>query len=446
MRDARGRLDDAKALFGADIVIATEKVLLGVKAGSTLDQIIDDIVRERTAPSIWEDIVDIMSLVAMFIPGGFGIAIRAALSTIQSVRSVERFAGQETFNRAGLSSVEPSGIAFELIVTAGGVVLDLATATKVAAKGKLLNVSEHAPVTPHAGLPEPVPSRGGAPEPPVSSSHRPGGDPDVSTEMRGTQMADEPRSIQIRAAEVPAAAAAAELTALRNTEKAVLGRRGDLARDIERLRIEREGLDGAGGLRGQLAKRDELLNAGTLSQAGRDNVQREIKALVKQLDAKDAEIVKLETKLSSLDEELAHARARLRSEGAALPGQPPQFAAGRLREAEVGEAFSLGPKNNQPMRDPNPGGADFIPDFVDGQPTSLVWGRQYHFREVKDWADMADTGNLSAMLDYVSNPNFAGSRLTIYYRSNTYMSGPLRTRIEALIQSGRVDLVPFAGL
>ena len=452
VRDARGRLDNPKALFGADIVIATEKLLLGVKPGSVVDQIIDDIVRDRTAPSVWERILDVVSLVAEFIPGPFGVAIRTAVATVQAVLSVERFAGRSTLHGAGLASVDPSGggLVADLIITAGGVVLDKATAVKAAGRGRLVDLGDRAPAP--APPRDPVATTGGPPEPPVASGHPPGGTaPPEPTEMRGVQIADEPRSIQIRPPEVPVPATAAELTALRNTEVTALGRRADLTRDLHRSRLERGGLreieggalEELGGLRGQIAKRDELLEGGTLSTAGKAKVRGEIDELQKKLDATDAQITKLEAELSKADEELTHVRARLRNEGPALAGQQPQLAAGRLRESEVGEAYSLGPKNNQRMRDPNPGGADFIPDHVAGNPASLVWGRPYHFREIKDWADMSDTGNLSAMLDYVANTS--GARLTIYYRNGTYMSGPLRTRIEGLMRAGRVDLVPFVG-
>jgi hypothetical protein len=116
---------------------------------------------------------------------------------------------------------------------------------------------------------------------------------------------------------------------------------------------------------------------------------------------------------------------------------------GTLRERELKEAYDLGPKNLTKMESPNKGGVNFIPDHVAGNPSQLVWGQPYHFEEIKDWAKMSDTGNLSAMLDYVEKTN--GSTMTIYYKSNTYMSGPLRGRIESLMKSGKVDLVPFVG-
>ena len=96
------------------------------------------------------------------------------------------------------------------------------------------------------------------------------------------------------------------------------------------------------------------------------------------------------------------------------------------------------------MRNPSkPGDPGFTPDHIDSNPKSLQWGKRYHFREIKDWADMSDTGNLSAMLDYVEN-SASGSELTIYYKSNTYMSGPLKARIERLVAAGKVHLIPFA--
>jgi hypothetical protein len=117
---------------------------------------------------------------------------------------------------------------------------------------------------------------------------------------------------------------------------------------------------------------------------------------------------------------------------------------GTLRERELKEAFDLGPKNQVKMLNPDPKKANFIPDHIEGNPAALEWGKPYHFVELKDWANMSDTGNLSAMLDYVENPKFS-SQLTIYYKSNTYMSGPLRTRIEGLMKQGKVELIPFAG-
>ena len=109
-------------------------------------------------------------------------------------------------------------------------------------------------------------------------------------------------------------------------------------------------------------------------------------------------------------------------------------------EKEVAAAFNLGPKNNWTMHNPDPKKPSFIPDHIAGNPKKPAWGKSYHFKEIKDWADMSDTGNLKAMLDYVEN---VGGQLTIYYKSNTYMSGELRDKIQRLMNSGKVKLVPF---
>jgi hypothetical protein len=114
---------------------------------------------------------------------------------------------------------------------------------------------------------------------------------------------------------------------------------------------------------------------------------------------------------------------------------------GSLREKELKEAFDLEAKNTAVMKSPAKG-KDFIPDHVRGSPGELEWGKSYHFEEIKDWKNMSDTGNLSQMLDYVEQTD---SKLTIYYKSNTYMSGPLRSKIEALMKAGKVELIPFVG-
>jgi hypothetical protein len=117
---------------------------------------------------------------------------------------------------------------------------------------------------------------------------------------------------------------------------------------------------------------------------------------------------------------------------------------GTLREKELAAAgLTTATKNSAEMVSMDPKIPNFIPDGVGGNPAALQWGKPYHFEEIKDWANMSDTGNLKAMLDYVDMTN--GATLTIYFKSTTYMSGPLRTRIEGMMSSGKVDLVPFIG-
>jgi hypothetical protein len=114
---------------------------------------------------------------------------------------------------------------------------------------------------------------------------------------------------------------------------------------------------------------------------------------------------------------------------------------GSLTERELKAAYDLGPKNTAALR--THAGQPFIPDHIAGAPKSLVQGQPYHFLEIKDWANMSDTGNLSLMLDYVNE--VPGSSITLFFRSNTYMSGPLTERIVELVAKGRATLVPFLG-
>ena len=115
---------------------------------------------------------------------------------------------------------------------------------------------------------------------------------------------------------------------------------------------------------------------------------------------------------------------------------------GTLTEKELQEAWDLGLKNNLSMTDKT-GAKSFIPDHVEGFPERLEWGKPYHFKEIKDWQSMSDTGNLKAMLDYVKNT--PGSKITLYYRSNARMSGPLMAKIDELRQIGKAELLPFVG-
>jgi hypothetical protein len=89
---------------------------------------------------------------------------------------------------------------------------------------------------------------------------------------------------------------------------------------------------------------------------------------------------------------------------------------GPRTERELKEAYDLGPKNKETFK-PATGEEGFKPDHIEGAPKGVEWGKPYHFTEIKDWAQMSDTGNLSAMLDYVDK--VTGSRITIYYRNTT---------------------------
>lgn len=84
----------------------------------------------------------------------------------------------------------------------------------------------------------------------------------------------------------------------------------------------------------------------------------------------------------------------------------------------------------------------FIPDAVVGNanPGELVWGKPYHFVEAKARNELALTGNLEAMLDYVRDH---GGHIELWLRSArhpsgaTRLTGPLQKRLNALRDIGR---------
>ncbi|MCP3140090.1 hypothetical protein LXT23_22455 [Pyxidicoccus sp. QH1ED-7-1] len=85
----------------------------------------------------------------------------------------------------------------------------------------------------------------------------------------------------------------------------------------------------------------------------------------------------------------------------------------------------------------------FASDSVVGNPEELVWGKPYRFIEVKARGEMALTGNLKAMLDYVREH---GGHIEIWFRSashpngQTRLTGPLRDRIRELNLQAQVKV------
>ncbi|MBZ4420584.1 hypothetical protein [Myxococcus sp. RHSTA-1-4] len=90
-----------------------------------------------------------------------------------------------------------------------------------------------------------------------------------------------------------------------------------------------------------------------------------------------------------------------------------------------------GYEKNTALLLPPPGSSaqGFIPDSVLGNPEELVGGRPYRFIEVKARGEMALTGNLKAMMDYVEA---FGGHIEIWFRSARHPSG--RTRLTAPLQ------------
>jgi hypothetical protein len=95
---------------------------------------------------------------------------------------------------------------------------------------------------------------------------------------------------------------------------------------------------------------------------------------------------------------------------------------------EKNTALMLPPPGSKPAQ-------GFVPDSVVGNPEELVWGRPYHFVEVKGRTEMALTGNLKAMLDYVRE---YGGHIEVWFRSATHTTG--NTQLTLPLQKRFVEL------
>jgi len=122
-----------------------------------------------------------------------------------------------------------------------------------------------------------------------------------------------------------------------------------------------------------------------------------------------------------------------------------------LANKPAGNAFenailtTQGYSKNTAMLVPPPGSQflGFIPDSVRGHPGELVWGKPYSFVEAKARNELALTGNLKAMLDYVREH---GGHVELWIRSAKHPSGetkltaPLLKYLELLGQDGKVSV------
>jgi hypothetical protein len=120
--------------------------------------------------------------------------------------------------------------------------------------------------------------------------------------------------------------------------------------------------------------------------------------------------------------------------------------AGQGGEFEMQVLQKHGYSKNTALMLPPPGGKPeqgFIPDSVVGNPEELVWGRPYQFIEVKARAEMALTGNLKAMIDYVKD---YGGHIKVYFRSarhakgQTVLTDPLRRELQKLSNDGQAQV------
>ncbi|WNG40325.1 hypothetical protein F0U61_46555 [Archangium violaceum] len=118
-----------------------------------------------------------------------------------------------------------------------------------------------------------------------------------------------------------------------------------------------------------------------------------------------------------------------------------------LVNKQAGNAFEDGMlkaggfEKNTALMMPPPGSKaqGFIPDSVRGNPSELVWGQPYRFVEAKARQELAYTGNLKAMIEYVRN---YGGHIELWIRSakhsegKTYMTKPLRNALMGLERNG----------
>ncbi|HYO52368.1 pre-toxin TG domain-containing protein [Archangium sp.] len=122
-----------------------------------------------------------------------------------------------------------------------------------------------------------------------------------------------------------------------------------------------------------------------------------------------------------------------------------------LANKQAGGAFEDGMlkaggyEKNTAVMMPPPGSQvqGFIPDSVRGNPSELVWGQPYRFVEAKGRQELALSGNLKAMIEYVQK---YGGHLELWVRSPTHPTGktrltePLLKDLRELIRDGKAAI------
>jgi hypothetical protein len=110
--------------------------------------------------------------------------------------------------------------------------------------------------------------------------------------------------------------------------------------------------------------------------------------------------------------------------------------AGSAFEDSILKTASL--EKNTALMLPPPGSqaVGFIPDSVRGNPGELLWGQPYRFVEAKGRQELALTGNLKAMIEYVQK---YGGHIELWVRSARHPAG--QTRLTAPLQRDLGDLI-----
>jgi hypothetical protein len=109
--------------------------------------------------------------------------------------------------------------------------------------------------------------------------------------------------------------------------------------------------------------------------------------------------------------------------------------AGGVFEQSVLQARRLSKNTGLLLPPPGSKAQGFVPDAVSGHKGDLVWGQPYDFVEVKGRKDLALTGNLDAMVEYVKK---YGGSIELWIRSAKHPEGatrltvPLKRELDAL--------------
>lgn len=121
-------IKDSEFLYKGDKMVAFTKDNLKIKKNSFVDTIINDKIKIATDEGIWGDILDIASILSIFIPGGLGVFIRLGLSTVSMGREFQIAGEDSALFQAGTSSKDSSSLAS--VLAAGGLMFDAGDAVK----------------------------------------------------------------------------------------------------------------------------------------------------------------------------------------------------------------------------------------------------------------------------------------------------------------------------
>lgn len=122
----------SETLYRADRIVALTKQLVGIRKDSLVDAVIDFHTTIVTEEPLWREVLNVVSLLAMFAPGPLGLALRGGLALANLHLAMDDYAQQSTMHDAGFASAAPGKLG--LVLTAGGALLDLGSVVGAVAK------------------------------------------------------------------------------------------------------------------------------------------------------------------------------------------------------------------------------------------------------------------------------------------------------------------------